>query len=111
MDEEWADTSVLVREDVPVLTFTEDLITRDERTDGVLGLSLPMYTLRIQRDASDVRLSRGDMTWLCLLSSADAGTVEDRAMSMGLGGPEPGSLAWGHMGPWYSGSTRHMCLL
>ena len=75
-----------VRGDVLVLTITEDIIVRDEQTDGVLGLSLPMCNLRIQRDASDVRLSHGDMTWLCLLSSADAGTVEDRAMSMGLGG-------------------------
>ena len=45
-----------------------------------------MCNLRIQRDASDVRLSRGDMTWLRLLSSADAGTVEYCAMSTGLGG-------------------------
>ena len=45
-----------------------------------------MCNLRIQRDASDVRWSRGDMTWLCLLSSVDAGTVEDSLMSMRLGG-------------------------
>ena len=47
---------------VPVLAITEELIVRDKRTDGVLGLSLPMCNLRIQRDALDVRLSRGDMT-------------------------------------------------
>ena len=69
-----------------MLAFTEDLISRDERTDGVSGLSLPMCNLWIQRDASDMRLSPGDMTWLCLLCSADAGTLEESAMSMGLGG-------------------------
>ena len=31
-------------------------------------------------------LSRDGMAWLCLLSSADAGTAENSAMSMGLGG-------------------------
>ena len=94
-----------------MLAFTEDLISKDKRTDEISALSLPMCNLRIQCDASDVRLSCGDMTWLCLLSSADAETVEDRAMSTGFGQPELGSLAWGHMGPWYSGSTRHMCML
>ena len=29
----------------------------------------------------------------------------------GIGRPEPGPLAWGHMEPWYRGTTEHMRLL
>ena len=46
-----------------------------------------MCNLRIQCGASNMtKLTHGDVSWLCLLSSADAGTAEDSAISMGLGG-------------------------
>ena len=72
-DEVWADMSVLVREEVPVLTFKYDLISQDEWTDDVSGLSWPMCNLRILHGNSDMRLSHGDTKWFCLLSSTDAG--------------------------------------
>ena len=85
-DEDWADTSVSVRVEVPVLAFKKDVISRNGRTVGVSGLSLPVCNLRFRSGASNMTLSRDGMAWLCLLSSPDAGTGENGAMSMGLGG-------------------------
>ena len=84
--EDWADTSVSVRGEVPVLACTEDLDSRNGRTDRVSELSLPMCNPQIQCGASNGTLLCADVAWLCLLSSANAGTVEDSAMSLGLGG-------------------------
>ena len=53
-DEVWADTSVSVREEVPVLAFKDDLISKDERTDEVLRLSLPMCNMRIHHGTSEM---------------------------------------------------------
>ena len=75
-----------VHEEVHVLAFTDDLISKDERTDGVSGLSLPMCNLRIHRGASDMGLSHGDMRWFCLLSSAAAGSAKDGALAVELDG-------------------------
>ena len=88
-DEDWADMSVSVREEVPVLAFKYDLISQDERTDEVSGLSWPMCDLRIIHGNSDMGLSHGDTKWFCLLSSADAGGANDSDMTTGLGGQSP----------------------
>ena len=44
-DDDWTDTSVSGHVDVPVLAFKTDVISRNERTVGVSGLSLPVCNL------------------------------------------------------------------
>ena len=85
-DEVWADMSVSVCEEVPVLAFKDDLISQDERTGEVSGFSLLMCNLRILHGNSDMGLSYGDTKWFCVLSSADAGGANDSDMATGLGG-------------------------
>ena len=82
-DDDWSDTSVSGHVDVPMLAFKTDVISR---TVGVSGLSLPVCNLQFRSGASNMTLSREGMMWLCLLSSADARTGDNGAMSMELGG-------------------------
>ena len=81
-DEVWADMSVSVCEEVPVLAFKYDLISQDERTDEVSGLSCVICGFCMV-----IRI--GDTRWFCLLSSADAGGANDSDMTTGLGGESP----------------------
>ena len=60
--------------------------TRIGLTVGVSGLPLTVCNLQFRSSASNVTLLREGMTWLCFLSSADAKTGENGAMSMELGG-------------------------
>ena len=69
-----------------MLAIKTDVISRNERTVGVSGLSLPVCNLQFRSGASNMTLSREGMTWICLLSSTDARTEENGAMSMELGG-------------------------
>ena len=107
-DDVLADTSVSVREEVPVLALhtvtdkgaplvnpvvhqdirqiRDELFSQDERTDEVSGFSLPMCGLLIHRGTSDMGLSHGDTRWFCLLSSAAAGSAMDRAFAVGVDG-------------------------
>ena len=107
-DDVLADTSVSVREEVPVLTLqiltdkgvplatpvvdqdvrwiNDELFSKDDRTEEVSGLSLPICGLLIHRGTSDVGLSYGDTRWFCLLSSAAAGSAKDGAFAVGLDG-------------------------
>ena len=85
-DEDWSDTSVSSHVEVPVLAFNTDVVFENERTVGVSGLPLTVCNLQFRSGASNVTLLREGMTWLCLLSSADAKTGDNGAMSMELGG-------------------------
>ena len=118
-DDVLADTSVSLREEVPVLALQtvtdkgaplvtpvvrqdirrikDELFSHDERTDEVSVCSLPMGDLLIHRGALDMGLSHGGTRWFCLLSSAGGWS----------GRPVPGSLERNRLGPWYRGSTMH----
>ena len=72
--------------DQDVRRIKDKLISQDIRMDEVSVLPWPICDPPIYRGTSDMGLSQGDTKWFCLLSSADAGSVDNGTMVRRLGG-------------------------
>ena len=65
----------------------------------------------IHSDTLDVRISYGDMEWLCLLYSASLGSAGANTVAIKLESKGLDHLEWSRLGPGYCESTMPACVL
>ena len=72
--------------DWPVRQIMDGLVCKDKRTDEVSVFPWPMCDPPIHIRTRNMDLSHGDTEWVCLLYSADAGSMNNGTVALRLDG-------------------------